>query len=62
MYIAPAIETIVVESPSIMAASGGFGVPDMSKENDPYASPSQTLLGTSEYFDSWDDTEDIAER
>lgn len=60
-YITPAIETIFVESSSIMAASGGSGVSDMEKGNDPFSSPSQSSLGTSEYFNVWEDTEDVAE-
>ncbi|WP_440422563.1 hypothetical protein [Prevotella merdae] len=49
-YITPEIEVVFIGSTTILAGSGN-AVSDMDKENNPFAAPSQSALGTSEYFD-----------
>ncbi|WP_295437014.1 hypothetical protein [uncultured Prevotella sp.] len=49
-YITPEIEVVFIGSTTILAGSGN-AVSDMNKENNPFAAPAQSALGTSEYFD-----------
>ena len=63
LYIAPKIEVISIATTPILAASPGSSVPGgTTGSGSPWDAPAQqSSLGTSEYFDSWDDTEDVAD-
>lgn len=64
LYITPKLEVINIDTMPILAASGGSSVPGgTTGASSPWGTPTQqSTLGTSEYFNSWDDTEnDVAE-
>lgn len=52
-YIAPVVSVIYVESTPLMSNS----MSDYVDAGDPFSAPAQqSTLGTSEYFNSWDDS------
>lgn len=54
LYIAPSIQVVTLDTDcSILNASGGGQLNDLQEGGDPFAAPTQSSLGTSEYFDTW---------